>query len=130
MRVRNPQRQECAHGVVERLAVAAVELGHDEEDECQRHVLEEVAVGAGSELQGAVFGPGGRGRGGGGGILVAEVDFGADSLGKDPAREENVVQGEGSDPCAGDCWVWVSRAGLCAIMLLRIGMEMHVWIEI
>jgi hypothetical protein len=47
----NSQCEESGHRPVEVFSVAAVELGDDEEDECQGDVLEEVAMAARSDFE-------------------------------------------------------------------------------
>lgn len=67
--MRNAQRQQRSHRIMQRLSITAVQLGDDEEDECQRHVLEEIGVAVGGEFERGVLCGGGAG-GGLGGVLV------------------------------------------------------------
>jgi hypothetical protein len=52
--------EQCSHGVVQRLAVTAVQLGDSEEDEGERYGVEKVGLASGGDLKGVGLGFVGR----------------------------------------------------------------------
>ena len=91
--MRHPQCQQDAHRDIYNLPVPTIQLGHGGEDEGERHVLEEIVVGALVEVQ--------RVGGGGGVERLAHVFLRVDPVRHDAVAEDHEVGGEGERPCAG-----------------------------
>ena len=76
-----PKHEQCSHGIIQGLAIRAVQLGDSSQGEAQGYVFDEIVVGAGVEVERVWFVVGG----GFGGIdeTIAHVFFGFDSVVED-----------------------------------------------
>ena len=120
----NPQHQQRRHRSIQHLPIRPVQFRNGDQREAQRHVLDEVVVGAGVEEEGVGVVVGGGV--GGVGVAVADEFGGFDAAVDDAVGEVDEVGGEGEGPGAGDGWrcvIWRLLVWVLGLRGLRFGLE-------